>query len=520
MLEGDQCLVIVDTLESVEAAEPVLQEFRKISQKPIRAIIYTHNHPDHVLGSTVFAGIDSSNSSSVAVDVYSHETTLEILKKTKILSKTTFTRGMRQFGAYLSTENGDHLNSGIGPRLVHNSESRSGFLLPNKIFSKKLDVEICGLNLELLHAPGETDDQIVVWVKNTRALLAADNFYRAFPNLYAIRGTPTRDAVQWVGSLDLMRGLLPLHLIPSHSRPLSGQQFIFETLTAYRDAIQYVHDQTVRLINKGLGPDEIAHQVRLPEELEKHPFLQEFYGRVEWSVRGIFAGYLGWFSGDALDLSPLARPVRASHLAHLAGGPSSLLQKAKEAFEKEEYQWSLELAHSLMVCKEADSGVVEEATRLKSECLRRLGSQQTSANGRNYYLTQALENDGLLRLEPGHSQILQAIKSSSLDHLFQVLAVSLDPQRALGLNQTLLFHFDDDDQEEFPFYYLHVRHSILEVKKLSNPFPADIRVRINSEVWREILAKQKNPVVAYAQGLVNIEKGSELALVTFLRIFS
>jgi glyoxylase-like metal-dependent hydrolase (beta-lactamase superfamily II) len=43
----------------------------------------------------------------------------------------------------------------------------------------------------LVHAPGETDDQVVVFLPADRVLFAADNFYEAFPNLYAIRGNAT-----------------------------------------------------------------------------------------------------------------------------------------------------------------------------------------------------------------------------------------------------------------------------------------------------------------------------------------
>ena len=65
----------------------------------------------------------------------------------------------------------------------------------------------------------------------------------------------------------------------------------------FRDGIQLLHDQTVRYMNKGLYPDEITRKVLLPPYLANHPFLQEFYGTVEWSIKAVFANYMGWFSG-------------------------------------------------------------------------------------------------------------------------------------------------------------------------------------------------------------------------------
>ena len=54
MIETENNLVIVDTLGSTESAEVLYKDFRKISEKPIIAIIYTHNHLDHLGGATVF----------------------------------------------------------------------------------------------------------------------------------------------------------------------------------------------------------------------------------------------------------------------------------------------------------------------------------------------------------------------------------------------------------------------------------------------------------------------------------
>ena len=54
---------------------------------------------------------------------------------------------------------------------------------PTKTFSKRLSVCLAGLELEVVHAPGETDDQIIVWYPHKKVLFPADNIYKAFPNL-------------------------------------------------------------------------------------------------------------------------------------------------------------------------------------------------------------------------------------------------------------------------------------------------------------------------------------------------
>src|SRR3546814_11027429 len=95
-------------------------------------------------------------------------------------------------------------------------------------------------------------------LRERHVLLSGDNFYRSLPNLYTIRGTSYRDPRAWADSIDKLRALHADVLVPSHTRPLSGAADIEPALTDYRDAIRYVYDQTIRQINQGRTPDEIA----------------------------------------------------------------------------------------------------------------------------------------------------------------------------------------------------------------------------------------------------------------------
>ena len=280
LVEGDSGNIIIDTLESREAAMEVQKEFQMISTKPVVAIIYTHNHADHVFGADVFAGDNLKN-----VKVYSHSTTKKILDTTlSTVQQITFKRAARQFGIFLTPENGA-INDGIGLRLKIDKNTTRGLIYPTDTFdTESWNLTIAGRDLVLYHAPGETDDQIVVHMPKEKVLFAADNIYKSFPNIYAIRGTTARDAIQWASSLDLMRNLRAEYLIPSHTKPISGETYIYEVITDYRDGIQFVHDQTVRFMNKGFSPDEIIGNklIQLPKHLKEHPYLQEFYGTVDW----------------------------------------------------------------------------------------------------------------------------------------------------------------------------------------------------------------------------------------------
>ena len=380
ILEGDEGVVLVDSLGSRESAEEVKEAITAVVNKPVHALILTHNHTDHIFGGGVLAPDPD-------IPVVAHETTSALIDKIVSRLRPIITRrSMRQFGNYLQGSS-DFVNSGIGPFLDAGPGKTLALRRPTQTLQDKEVLEYPGMRLQLLHAPGETDDQLVIWWPEKRVLVGADNFYKAFPNLYAIRGTAHRDVMQWVASLDTMRSLRPAFLVPCHTRPVVGEELIFETLTCYRDAIQYVHDQTVRWMNKGLTPDEIVGKVRLPEHLRSKPYLQELYGSVDWSVRSVFQGYLGWFDGNPTHLHPLPPQQKAERLVRLAGGIEAFREQTRQAVQEKEWQWVLELTDSLLCLDKEDS----EARGWRIQALRGRGLQESSANGRNYYLTRARE---------------------------------------------------------------------------------------------------------------------------------
>ncbi|MDW8274310.1 MAG: alkyl/aryl-sulfatase, partial [Chitinophagales bacterium] len=375
LIEGKDSCIIIDCMESQQAGQDVKRVFDSICSKPVKAVIYTHYHTDHTSGAAVLAG----NSKP---DVYAHELLTTYLDKTNTLVRPIAEkRAYRMFGVFLDDD--AHVHCGIGPRLAINQNTTLGILRPTITFRDSLDVIVSGVHMRLFHAPGETPDHIIVWLPEMRTLLCGDNVYKAFPNLYTIRGTPYRDVNLWRQSVDKMRALRPEVLIPSHTEVLFGEKNVYEVLTAYRDAIQYVHDQTVRGMNQGLTPDELAEQIKLPPHLKEHPWLREYYGKVSWSVRAIFNGYLGFFDGNPATLLPLSPASRAFKIEELAGGRQKLLRQIESSLKGEDFQWALELTDYYLALYPDDN----EAVQLRIKCLMALGYAQLNPNARHYYLT-------------------------------------------------------------------------------------------------------------------------------------
>ena len=505
MIEGDDGLIIVDTMTTREEALEVLAAFRRISPKPIQAIIYTHSHPDHVLGADVFAS--ESNP-----EVYAHETTAHHVKHllTEIRPAIGM-RSMRMYGNFLPPDQVP--NVGIGPMVGIGPNSTVGFVQPTHTFSDRLVSEVAGVRFELIHLPGETDDQIAVWLPDQKVLLPGDNFYWAFPNLYTIRGTSFRNLKNWYQSIDKMRDLEPEYLVPSHSRPITTPSRIETILTDYRDAIQFVHDQAIRGMNMGMTPAELAEHIQLPPHLSQAPYLQPFYGKVSWSVRSMFTGHLGWFDGDSATLQPLSRREQAALMARLAGGQDALLKHAHKLVQEQSHQAALQLTGHLMQLNPE----LQAARDLRVQALTALAEAEQNPNARHYYLTEALEiRDRFVVYETAQPSS-EMIQKFSLSAYFDSLAVNLDPQKSADVDQKVLMEFPEVGE----LFTIHVRHSVAEIRErqLDEIDKEEFHTHVIADVsnWKEMLAKMRNPVTTLAG--FRYEKGNMLAFTRFMSLF-
>ena len=498
LVEGENSNIIIDTTGTIETAREVKALFDTINSNPIEAIIYTHNHGDHTYGASVFA--EDSNP-----EIYAHDSTEEYLSRViGIIRPIISTRSNRMFGNSLPKSEVE--NNGIGPFLEIGRDGRQpGLLYPTKTFKDKLEFVVGGIKVELFHAPGETNDQLFVWLPDKKALFPGDNFYKTFPNLYTIRGTPYRDLAGWVNSIDMMRYLEPEYLIPSHTRPLQGKDNINSILTTYRDGIQFVHDQTVRLMNLGLGPNEIAERLVLPKHLGDSPFLKEFYGTPGWSAKNVFSGYLGWFNGNPSSLKPLSQETEASNFVKLAGSWENLFNVAEEAYSNGEFQWSLQLTDYLLQSKPDEINT----KLLRQLSLVALGNKESNPNSRYYYLSSAAELDKDYQPNDILLPNIEAITKYPIESFMETMKVSLIPEKSLDKNIQLLFTFTDSTKA----FSLFLRHGVLEIQ----PFMisgSSVQVVSTEEDLKAVLAGVKSLPIALVNGSLKVN-GSRTDLFSF-----
>lgn len=501
--------IIVDPAMSPERARVIKDAFLSYAPPgPIKAIIYTHSHLDHTGGASGWEEKDMQIWATAAFREH-------FFKQYSLFLPAEMMRGRRQFGYHVS--DAELPCSAIGARVNIGAPLENGTLLPTHVFTGAQVLKIGNLTLELYEAPGETHDHLFIWIPEDKTLIAGDNFYWAFPNLYSIRGTSPRPVDDWIKSLDAMRAKEPEHLVLNHTQPLHGKEKILRALTDYRDAIQWLRDEVVRRANKGDDLDRIVENIKLPAHLAAQEYLQELYGQVDWSVKAIYTNYLGWFDGRADQLYPLPASEIAREEVQQLGGAAKVWELAEQAWQKNDMPWAI---HWLTKLKK--SGLVtEDKERLYREklafCYENLAKQIYNTNGKAYLLETAYElKHGISAPEmPKLNQKL--IDQIPLEVIFQNLPVRLDPSKVMDAHESVHFVFPDENKR----FIVTIRKGIAEIA-IGNPFPGTPKpgaiVHMDSYTYRRLALKLLKPLSAYINGQIKVE-GSWLNFLKFMSYF-
>jgi alkyl sulfatase BDS1-like metallo-beta-lactamase superfamily hydrolase len=360
--------VIIDTSSRL-AAQRHKKFLQAVDGGPVKYIILTHGHADHRGGVAVWK--------EAGTQVIAQENYAEFLHYQMRLAGFLASRAAAQFGPAL-------VAAAAPPN--PNPGNYAANIDATVLFAEKHEFELGGVKFEVHHTPGETPDHTSVWIPQWKAAFVGDNFYASFPNLYTLRGTQPRWALEYVASLNKVLSWRPEILLPSHGRPITGAGEISRQLTRYRDAILYVHDSTVRGMNEGKDVFRLMREIRLPKELD----VGEGYGNLPWSVRGIYEGYAGWFDGNPSTM--YETPVQDAHpeLVRLSGGPDKVAARARELLAAGQIHLALHLADAAL---RADPGhrAALEVRIAALETLLKLARNSNERGWLNHGIRQAKE---------------------------------------------------------------------------------------------------------------------------------
>jgi alkyl sulfatase BDS1-like metallo-beta-lactamase superfamily hydrolase len=514
---GDDGIVVVDATEAVSAAKRIYEDFCAIDPRhaglPVKAVVYTHNHTDHTGGVRAF--VDEAALEAGQVEIIAHRTLMDtVISNANLVAPILATRSAYSFGTLLPAGATGKVNAGIGPVLIAEPAS---FFAPTRVFDDALDIVLAGVRFQFRYAPSEADDEIVMWLPDLGVLLSAEVIQgECLANVHTLRGTRYRDPVRWYQTIDMMRGFGAAHMVPAHGRPVSGAAAVADVLTVYRDAIQFIHDQTIRHMNFGMTPDELAEAIpALPPHLAQHAWLGEYYGTVKHSVRQVYSGQLGWFDGDPASLDPLPRVERARRTVDMMGGTDRVRAAARVALGDSDWRWAAELA-TLLVRLDIDDA---DARSIKAEALRELGYRTENTNWRNWYLSAARELERAYEDLPfaGSASLASTdvLRAQPLRNVFQRFSVCIDPGRCADLHATLVFRITDRDET----YALELRRGVLQVHERT-PAAADLQLALNTATLYGLLRDIAGQLPAGLEsGAIALERGTLPQLRAFFDSF-
>lgn len=296
-----------------------------------------------------------------------------------------------------------------------------------------------------------------------------------------MRGTKYRDVYLWIDSLDKLRSFNASYMVPSHTRPLAGQENVSKILTDFRDGVAYIYDQTIRYMNKGLNPDQLVQQVQLPTYLKNHPWLQERYGQVSWMVKGIYTGEVGWNTGDATWFNPVTDKQRGKYLVEGFGGVNQTLVSIRDAITDGKYNWAAELATYLLDAYPDN----EEAKLLKAQAYRILGWENSTSGARNWYLTDAriLEKQLDPKLLEEICGAQERIINTPTNIRLSLARYKIDPTKSGDMNMTLGIKLNDTNEG----YKLQIRQAVLEFQNMF-PNQYDIAINTDERTFKQVIA--------------------------------
>ena len=469
---GDDGVVVIDCAAAVEASRQALALLREhVTDKPVVAIIYTHTHVDHYGG--VKGLVDPADVESGKVPIIAPGTIASFDKfaigENVIAGNAMSRRGLYAFNSLLDHGPREAVSAGIG--IATSAGATVSYLSPtDPITETGQSRRIAGLTFEFLYAPDtEAPEEMHIWIPELKALTCAENANHSLHNIQTLRGARTRDARNFARYLDetLVRwgDEVEVHFGP-HTWPVWGNAAVVDFLESQRDTYKYLHDQALRLANKGYNPLEAAEVIALPDALGRRWSNRGYHGTVHHDVRAVFTKELGMWDGDPVSLHPHP-PVESARRWVAAFGADALVAEGRRAFEAGDYRWAVEVLHPVVFGEPDHRG----ARELQADAYEQLGYQAEGPQWRGIFLTAARElREGVVPARFATASP-DSIAAMPVDILFDFAAVHVIGEKAAEVDLRFDVAFTDLDQT----WSVRVANGVLNARPGASDGPLTLR---------------------------------------------
>lgn len=474
--------IIVDTGDSTRVATEKRAKLEQAVGRQIKvaAILLTHWH--YADGSA--AWLDEG------AEIWGHEFLDQNRSDSKGVSvKSGFyqARAIAQFGVFHPLEGPDAFPS-LMRFFPEKLLAESSYQPPTRLFQngKVLDLVIGGEPVQVAPNRTDTSDSVAFYFPRHRLVVTNMMITGAVFNIYTLRGGAFRNPEIYLADARWVESKNAEILLDIHGPTLKGEKVVREAIERSVDQVQLINDQTLRLVAQGMDAREAAEALYMPRHSREG---REVYGQVESHVRQIYNGTVGWFDGDVYEINPLSLREEASRTVEMMGGPVAVRRAAALAAKKgglANWRWSLKLTSLLLRLDPRDA----EARKVRATSARALGQRTSSANARGFYITEALQLEGGLKVE-GRPMTLDAIRvfvgtpsidqltRAPLDENLQFLRYLVDPRKAEGKRLAFTITAEGDPR----IRRVELRNSVLVISE------AEVKASVHVDMTRQELAE-------------------------------
>jgi alkyl sulfatase BDS1-like metallo-beta-lactamase superfamily hydrolase len=502
--------VIVDPLTSMETAAAAMSLVREhLGDKPVKAVIYTHSHGDHFGG--VKGVISEADVAAGKVQVIAPDGFMEHAVSENLIAGPAMTRRANyQFGTRLQPGPAGQGGAGIGTGLPSGTFSLIAPTHTVKETGEKLVID--GIEIEFQVTPGtEAPAEMNFYLPHLRALCLAENANATMHNVLPPRGALVRDSKAWA---DYLTQAIHLYgdntdvMFVSHGWPRWGHDEVIAFMASHRDAYKYLHDQSVRLMNKGYTAEEIAEVIALPDSLSAKWYNHGYYGTMAHNSKAVYQRYLGWYDANPANLNPWPPEELAKRYVAAMGGADKALRLAEEAYEGGDYRWAAEVTKQIVFSDAAN----EDARELMAQAFEQMGYQAEGSLWRNMYLTGAAEARQAPEAATVSTLSPDVVSAISVEQVFDMLAVRVDPALAEDKSVSINFEFPDLGETR----RVSIRNSVL-VHEAGDGQSADATLKLPKAAFLGMIFAGQKPADLIAKGILTME-GDPTAAATLLGV--
>jgi len=503
IVEGSTGLIIIDTLSTAGAAREAIDlYFAQRGRKPVKAIIYTHSHSDHYGGAKGVAR--DEDVASGATKVFAPAGFMEAVVSESVTGGNAMSRRAQfQFGTPLPRGDRGNVDAGLGKMDSRGAPGGGGVIAPTDSIEKPIETRtIDGVTMVFQLAPkSEAPAEMHIYLPQSHVLDMAENATHNLHNLLPLRGTEVRDANGWSHYISeaLERfGPDAQVLIAQHHWPVWGNDRVVKRLQVQRDLYKYVHDQTVRLMNQGYGPADIAEVLTMPPGLENEWSARGYYGTLSHDAKAVYQKYLGWYDGNPATLNVLPPAEDAKKYVEYMGGATAVIARARGDFKAGNFRWVAQVMDQVVFADPAN----KEARNLAADAFEQLGYITESATWRNAYLLGAQELRAATPVTPRPAPGAGAdmLRAMPLNLVFDYLATRINGPRAGTTHIVINWKFTDSNES----LATNLEHGALTAVMNKADPAAATTVTTTRPVFEAIILGQRPLAAAIQNGGVNI----------------